>query len=701
MTTTTTTDRAPWFDAWPHDLPRTLEAPRLTLAGLLDAAAERHPAKPALVFFDSVTTFAQLKADADALAGHLQRQGGVNAGERVLLLSQNCPQFTIAFQAIVRCGAVVVPVNAMSTASELDHFIADSGARVAVVAQELLPAVQGALDDGRLHHAVVHCYADAIGTQTDLPVSDTVGAARQALTHPRLVAWADAVGARLAPSPPKTGTDDLCALPYTSGTTGRPKGCMHTHATLLASTLSAARWRGLHAGSVVLGVAPLFHLLGMQNAMLMPMAVGATVVLMPRWDAGAAARLIERYRVSAWAAPPAMLNDFFAQPEARQRDLSSLAILNGGGAAMPEAVAAMLKSRFGLSYIEGYGLTETASFLHCNPVGRGKRQCLGIPSFGVDSRIVDPLTLEELPVGETGELVTSAPQVMRGYWRDDAADAAAFFARDGKRFFRTGDLASMDAEGYFFLRDRLKRMINVSGFKVWPAEIESLLHAHPALHEACVVAVPDARQGESVRAVVVCKPGATLDAAGLEAWCRERMAAYKVPRRIEFRDALPKSNTGKVLWRAIQDECADKPGNAPSAPPASGPERHVPFLGLLGMRRESVGHGQAVVVLDLHHELLNNHGGGHGGVVMTLLDSAMANAALSRIDFAREVVTIDMHIGFMRPAAGRLKATGRATGGGRSVCFCEAELTDDSGEIVAKAMGTFRYRAPAAPGAPR
>jgi fatty-acyl-CoA synthase len=354
---------------------------------------------------------------------------------------------------------------------------------------------------------------------------------------------------------------DIATIIYTSGTTGRPKGCRHTHRTLLASTLSAIAWRGLHADSVVMGVAPLFHLLGLQNAMLMPMALGATVVLQPRWDAANAARLIERYRVSAWTAPPAMLIDFFAHPEALQRDLSSLVVLNGGGAAMPEAVADMLQQRFGLHYIEGYGLTETASFLHCNPLDRSKRQCLGVPAFGVDSRIVDPDTLAELPPGDVGELVTSAPQLMLGYWRDEHADATHFFERDGKRFFRTGDLASMDAEGYFFLRDRLKRMINVSGYKVWPAELESLLYEHPAIHEACIVAVPDARQGQAVKAVLVLKSGAALDQAQFMAWCRERMAAYKTPRFVEFRTTLPKSSAGKVLWREIQ---AEQPASAPA-----------------------------------------------------------------------------------------------------------------------------------------
>jgi fatty-acyl-CoA synthase len=543
---------SPWFSVWPRGLPRQIHVPQVCLSHHLDVAAARYPDKPAVLFFDQPSSFAGLKAQADALAGHLQRNAELRHGDRVLLMSQNCPQFTIAFHAVVRCGAVVVPVNAMCTAAELSHYIEDSGARVALVAQELLPALRPALEDGRLQHAVVHTYSDALGPSTDLTVPDWVSAPRAVLDHPRLVHWQQALAQGLKPSGVPASPDDLCVLPYTSGTTGKPKGCMHTHRTLLASTVSAVLWRGLHAESVVMGVAPLFHLLGMQNAMLMPMAVGATVVMQPRWDAANAARLIERHRVSAWAAPPAMLNDFFAHPEAMQRDLSSLAILNGGGAAMPEAVAEMLQERFGLSYIEGYGLTETASFLHCNPLGRGKRQCLGVPAFGVDSRIVDPETLAELPQGEVGELVTSAPQVMRGYWRDERANAASFFERDGQRFFRTGDLASMDEQGYFFMRDRLKRMINVSGYKVWPAEVESALYEHPAIHEACIVAVADSRQGESVKAVVVLKPGATLDEPQLIAWCRERMAAYKAPRQVEFRAALPKSGTGKVLWREIQ-----------------------------------------------------------------------------------------------------------------------------------------------------
>ncbi|NSX05689.1 long-chain-fatty-acid--CoA ligase [Cupriavidus gilardii] len=549
-------DQHAWFGSWPRGLPHRIHVPHVTLCHNLSVQADRYPDKPAIVFYGRALSYSELRRQTEALAGHLYRHGHVRPGERVLLMSQNCPQFVVAFHAIVRCGAVVVPVNAMCTANELDHYLRDSGAQVALVAQELLPALRPALADDRLRHrlrhVVVHNYADAIDADTDLDVPDWVRAPRAALDDARLTYWGDALAAALPAPDVRTSPDDLCVLPYTSGTTGHPKGCMHTHRTLLASTFSAVLWRGLHAEAVVMGVAPLFHLLGMQNAMLMPIAIGATVVMLPRWDAATAARLIERYRVTTWGAPPAMLIDFFAHPEASVRDLSSLTLLNGGGAAMPEAVAAMLKSRFGLGYIEGYGMTETASFLHCNPLHRPKRQCLGIPAFGVDSRIVDPATLAPLPPGEVGELVTSGDQLMLGYWNDEAANRESFFERDGKRFFRTGDLAGVDEEGYFFMRDRLKRMINVSGYKVWPAEVETMLYQHPAIHEACIVAVPDRRRGESVKAVVVLKPGTTLEAAALIAWCRERMAAYKAPRAVEFRTALPKSGTGKVLWREIQ-----------------------------------------------------------------------------------------------------------------------------------------------------
>jgi fatty-acyl-CoA synthase len=409
---------------------------------------------------------------------------------------------------------------------------------------------------------LVHAYSDALASladEEDLP--DVVRAPREPLADARLIAF-EAALAECLPCPEESpGAGDLCVLPYTSGTTGHPKGCMHTHATVLAATSASQLWRGLHAESVFLAVAPLFHMLGMQNGMNLPMTLGATVVMLPRWHPAAAGRLIERHRVSVWAAPPAMLIDFFAQPEVLNRDLGSLSLLMGGGAAMPEAVASMLQERFGISYNEAYGMTETASFLHANPLARGKRQCLGVPTPGVDSRIVDPATLQELPQGEVGELVTHGAQMMLGYWRNKEADAASFFERDGKRFFRTGDLACVDEDGYFFMRDRLKRMINTSGYKVWPAEVENAMYEHPAVHEACIIGIEDDKRGETVKALIVLRPQfrGQVSEQDITHWSRQRMAVYKAPRLVVFVDSLPKSGTGKILWRELQE--AHRTGN--------------------------------------------------------------------------------------------------------------------------------------------
>ncbi|MBL8302229.1 MAG: AMP-binding protein, partial [Ideonella sp.] len=253
---------------------------------------------------------------------------------------------------------------------------------------------------------------------------------------------------------------------------------------------------------------------------------------------------------------PTMIIDLFGSPNYASFDLSSLRYLSGGGAAMPQAVAERLQKEFGITFAEGYGLTETAAPSHANPPERAKLQCLGMPIFGVDSRVVDPLTLQELPPGEVGEIITRGPMVFKGYWRHPEATKAAFVEFEGRSFFRTGDLGRMDEEGYFFITDRLKRMINASGFKVWPAEVEMLLYKHPAVQEACIIAARDAYRGETVKAVVVLRAearGRTTDQDIID-WSREHMAAYKVPRQVRFVDALPKSGSGKVMWRLLQDQ---------------------------------------------------------------------------------------------------------------------------------------------------
>jgi fatty-acyl-CoA synthase len=541
---------------WPHEVPKKLDYPETSVWFNLEVSARRHPGKDAFICYDNAMTFARLRSEAEALAGFLQHQCGVAKGDRVLLFAQNSLQSVIAYYAILRADAVVVPINPMNLTEELRHHVTDSGSKVAVIAQELWPVAAPLVADGTLGKAIVAAYVDYLEKPTDLKVPDAFKLARQPIAGPNVTLWSDAMAMRLAPREHTAGPDDLAVMPYTSGTTGKPKGCMHTHRTVMSTTVFAQAWFRIACETTYLGVLPFFHVTGMQNSMNTPIYCGSTVVLLPRWDREVAGELIKRHRITAWTLIPTMVVDLLASPNAASFDLSSVQRISGGGAAMPEAIATKLKALYGLAFVEGYGLTETMAPSHVNPPDRPKKQCLGIPITDTTSMVVDPVTLAEMPEGDVGEIVTSGPQVFLGYWGNPQATEACFFERDGRKFFRTGDLGRVDEEGYFFLVDRLKRMINASGMKVWPAEVEAMMYAHPDIQEACIISAKDEHRGETVKAVVVLKPArrGQVSAAEITAWAREKMAAYKVPRIVEFVDSLPKTATGKILWRALQEK---------------------------------------------------------------------------------------------------------------------------------------------------
>ena len=534
------------FAHWPPGVPKTIEVPRDSVYANLERRAAEHPGRVAIDYYGTPVTYAQLKREADALAGYLQQRCGVKKGDRVILYLQNSPQFVIGYYAIVRADAVIVPVNPMNRTEELRHYVEDAQARVAIVGQEVYERIASL----ELQHVIAATYSDYLRSSTDLPVPDFVRSPRQATGG---TAWRDAIDAGLQPGPHRAGPDDLAVMPYTSGTTGKPKGCMHTHSSVQSTTVPYLYWRGDLGESVILSALPMFHVTGMQAGMNAPLYRGATIVLLSRWDRDCAAMQIQRARVTTWSAITTMLVDFLSNPKLGDYDLSSLRNLGGGGAAMPEALARKLEQVIGLPYVEGYGLSETMAPTHINPPHRPKRQCGGIPIFNTDARILDPETLKELGVGEVGEIIVHGPQVFKGYWRQEQATREAFVEHDGKKFFRTGDLGYFDDEGYFFITDRLKRMINASGFKVWPAEVEAMLYAHPGIQEACVIGAPDGYRGETVKAVIVPK-APDLKAEDVIEWARGRMAAFKVPRIVQFVDRLPKTATGKILWRELQEQ---------------------------------------------------------------------------------------------------------------------------------------------------
>ena len=343
-------------------------------------------------------------------------------------------------------------------------------------------------------------------------------------------------------------------MPYTSGSTGRPKGCMHTHATVLHNVVGAAAWKHITESTVALATAPFFHVTGLVHSFLATVWAGGTMAIQRRWDPLEAARLVERHRCTHWDNVPTMVVDLLSHPEALEHDLTSLRWIFGGGAAMPEAIAQKLFDLCGVRYIEGYGMTETISQTHVNPPQNPKKQCLGIPAFDTESYVVDPSSRRILPPGEQGEIVVRGPQLLTGYWHNEKAYRESWCRVEGKdgAFFCTGDLGRTDEDGYFYISDRLKRMINAAGFKVWPAEVEAAMYKHPAIKECCIIASPDERRGETVKLVAVLKQD--VAAEDILAWARTQMAAYKVPRKVEFIDALPRTPSGKLMWRALQEK---------------------------------------------------------------------------------------------------------------------------------------------------
>ncbi|ARB45345.1 long-chain fatty acid--CoA ligase [Alloalcanivorax xenomutans] len=544
------------FAVWPENLPHHLTIPETSLCTNLDVSALRYPEKPAIIYYDHTITYRELKRQVDALAGYLQTLG-VDKGDRVLLYMQNAPQFIIGYYAILRANAIVVPINPMNRTAELEHYLEDTQATVTLAAQEVFANIAPLIGTRQLRHVIVASYSDYIDPQTDLDLPAEVRAPAQPLQTEGAIAWRDAIDAGKTPGELLVGPDDLAVFPYSSGTTGAPKGCMHTHRSVMATCVHGVAWRsGGGSEGIILSTLPYFHVTGMQGAMNAPIYTGACIVLMTRWDRRTAATLIQRYQVTSWTNIVTMAIDLLSDPEVESFDLSSLQNIGGGGAAMPEAVSDKLFKLTGLRYIEGYGLSETIAATHINPAEKPKKQCLGIPVFDVDSRVIDQDTGKELGVGEVGEIISHGPQIFQGYWNRPEETEKAFIELDGKRFFRTGDMGYYDEEGYFFIVDRVKRMINASGFKVWPAEVESLMYRHPAIQECCIISAPHERRGETVKACVVlsAKDKDNVSEDDIITWCKNEMAAYKVPQIVEFRDELPRSPTGKVMWRALQEQ---------------------------------------------------------------------------------------------------------------------------------------------------
>lgn len=508
-----------------------------TLAELISNVATSDPGRAAIVFQDQPISYGQLDTlvarAADALSAR-----GVSPGDRVALLLPNIPQFVVAYYAVVRLGAIVVPLNLLYKAEEVAYILNDSGAKALIVFEAFFGEARAALD---------------VAPGVELVVFTGQGAAPEGT-----VSWADLVSGSATPRPSHTvQPSDVAVICYTSGTTGRSKGAMLTHRNFIANCeqIGQIERHSVRPDDRLLLVLPLFHIYAMNVGMNAALRAGATIILMTRFEPVPVLEAIQRHRCTIFLGAPPMYVAWVNLPTLETYDLSSLRVVNSGAAPLPGQVLERFAHVTGVNIMEGYGLTETSPVTHGNFAGPVvKPGTIGPVIPGVECRLVDEQD-QDVPPGAEGEIVVRGENVMLGYWQRPEETAEAL--RGG--WFHTGDIATVDEDGYYTIVDRKKDMINAGGFKVWPREVEEILFRHPAVREAAVVPYPDPYAGERPLAFIALKEGQQATAGDLIAYCRERLATFKAPDRVEFRDELPKLPTGKVLRRVLREEAQRLP----------------------------------------------------------------------------------------------------------------------------------------------
>jgi long-chain acyl-CoA synthetase len=508
-----------------------------SLGQMLARTAARLPQKAAITFRGQPTTYTELDRRANQVANGLIGLG-VQPGDRVALYLHNIPLFIEAFYGILKAGAAVVPMNPLYKQGEVEYILQDSGAKAILTFAPFAPvAVAAAANAPELRHVVVASPEDIPGTQ---PWRSTFGEASEA-----------------APSV-AVGASELAALPYTSGTTGRPKGAMLSHGNMISNCEQCTRVERIKPSEddVVWIALPLFHSYAMNVAMNLAVMHGASMALIERFEPAAALQSVQDNRCTILYGAPPMFVAWAQMPNIREYELASVRYIASGAAALPVRIMELFEGLAGVPISEGYGLTEASPVVTSNAAGPATKPGTVGPAIpGVEVKIVDE-NGSELPAGELGELICRGPNIMQGYWQQPEATAETL--RDG--WLHTGDLATVDADGYYSIVDRKKDMIIVSGYNVYPREVEETLFRHPAVAEAAVVQYPDPYQGESVMAYVVLKPGQEATEQEIIDYCRAQIAVFKCPRKVIFRGELPKNNTGKVLRRELRDEARQAVG---------------------------------------------------------------------------------------------------------------------------------------------
>ncbi|MFQ5870935.1 MAG: long-chain fatty acid--CoA ligase [Candidatus Geothermarchaeales archaeon] len=548
----------PWFKHWPEGVPQSIEYPKAPLQSFLEESARNHPNHTAILYYGNKITFDELNSLSDRFATILSGLG-VSRGDRVALFLPNVPQFVFCFYGALKAGAIVVPCNPLYKERELEHQLRDSESKVVVALDLLYPVVKNIRE--RLDLTVITTSVKDYLPGLKKLLAPLKGVRKK--TFPDTLDLVDLLK-RHEPGPLKVEVDpvnDVAVLQYTGGTTGISKGAMLTHYNLVSNALMAINWLPIReAEDVHVAVLPFFHIYGLTTAMNAPVMTSTTMILLPRFDTKSVLQAIEKNKATVFCGVPTMYVALLDDPDTPTHDISTLRGCISGAAPLPVAVMNQFNELMSGNLVEGYGLTEASPLTHGNPlddIRKVKAGSIGIPVSDTKAKIVDlEKGTKKLPIGEVGELAVKGPQVMLGYWNKPEETKQVF----KRGWLLTGDIAKMDKDGYFYIVDRKKDMIDAAGYKVWPRDVEEALYEHPSVKEAAVIGVPDPYRGETVKAFIVPKAEAAGKISEQEIidFCKERIAAFKVPKQIEFREELPKTLVGKVLRRVLREEEASE-----------------------------------------------------------------------------------------------------------------------------------------------
>ncbi|MBF0258576.1 MAG: long-chain fatty acid--CoA ligase [Desulfamplus sp.] len=563
---------------WPEGVAHDVSGYSYPLTDFLDNSARKYPNKVYTIFSDATRTFAQVKDTADRIANFLARRG-IKQGDKVAIFLPNLPHFPEIFFGILKAGAVCVNCNPVYTPTELNHQLSDSGAKMVFCMDHpvFYKSTVEAIKDTDVEDVVI-CNIKSYLPKLKGILGGLLGKIPKAEKHQKGHLMFDDIVASSAPTPPQIKVDpdkDTAVMLYTGGTTGVPKGAELTHTNFtynLEAVLEyfmlphkpGAKPEKLKQGGLntFIGILPWYHVFGINSALLLAAKTGNRLICVPDPRAGnppftEVLKIVQKHKPTFMTAVPTIFVAFTNHPLLDKFDISSLMGCLSGGAPLPPEVCRQFEEKTGSIIFEAYGLTETAPAVCCNPSFKETRRIgsIGFPIPGTDVKIIDIETgTNELPRGEDGEIAVCGPQVMKGYWKRPDANDEVFREIDGKRYFLTGDIGNIDKDGYITITDRKKDMIIVSGFNVYPRDVEDTIYKHPAVELAAVVGLPDERSGEKVKAYIKLKAGAKVTSEEMQQFCKDNMAGYKRPRVIEFRDEIPVSNVGKVLRRALRDE---------------------------------------------------------------------------------------------------------------------------------------------------